>query len=92
MNQTIHKFPLPVEGEFSIEMPKFAHILCVQTQRGTPCIWATVDTSQPMETRIFRIFGTGHPLDENHNSSHYIGTFQLAERYFVGHLFEPERR
>ncbi len=92
MNMTIHKFPLPAGSKVSIEMPQFAHILCVQTQGGIPCVWAVVDTDQPMETRTLRIFGTGHPLDEGHNSSHYIGTFQLAEGSFVGHLFEPERR
>ena len=84
----IFKYHFEVEGEVSIPMPKGAHILTVQVQHNTPCIWAIVDPEQPIESRTFRIFGTGHEMDINITRSHYIGTFQLLDGSFIGHLFE----
>lgn len=88
MINKIYKYQLEVKDYFSIVMPKGASILTVQVQQGIPCIWAIVDPEQIlMETRNFRIFGTGHPILVSAKNS-YIGTFQLQNGGFVGHLFE----
>ena len=84
----IFKYHFAVEGGISIPMPKGAHILTVQVQHNTPCIWAIVDEGQPSESRNFRIFGTGHEMDIDLPLSNYIGTFQLLGGDFIGHLFE----
>lgn len=84
----IYKYDFEVEGEFNILMPKGAHILTVQVQRDTPCIWAIVDPAQPIEPRTFRILGTGHEMDMDIPHSHYIGTFQLFDGSYIGHMFE----
>lgn len=87
----IWKFPVPVEGEFSIEMPSFAHVLCVQTQKGEPHLWAHVDPSRATEQRRFRIFGTGQPITEEAGYGlSYIGTFQMENSDLVFHLYELE--
>ena len=88
MSKTIYKYPLPMTEDPTIEMPRGSRVLTVQVQGSTPCIWAIVDPNQPLEIRRFRVFGTGHPIDENINSITYIGTFQLLGGGFIGHLFE----
>ncbi len=84
----IYKYTFEVMTYIEIKMPKGAHVLTVQTQKGIPCLWAIVEPGREEETRYFRCFGTGHPLDIDIASSKYIGTFQLDGGAFIGHLFE----
>lgn len=85
----IFKFPLQVSDLQKISMPKDSSLLTVQVQKGTPCLWALVDTDKETEERFIRIIGTGHPVPEN--ILRYIGTFQVLEGSFIGHVFEVER-
>lgn len=83
--QTIWKFTFEVEDRISIEAPKGAQILDVQTQYDCPCLWMLVDPLAAKEERHFRIYGTGNPIRE-FDERRYIGTFQQGA--FVWHLFE----
>ena len=85
---TIFKYEVPLSGVVEIQMRKNAHVLTVQTQGATPYIWAIVDPEAEMEIRKFYLYGTGHPIDIAFPHQRYIGTFQLAEGRFIGHLFE----
>ena len=88
--KTIWKFPILISSRVNISIPKNAELLSVQTQRNIPCIWALVDPTEPLETREFEIFGTGHPIkcDNIYISRNFIGTFQVNEDSLVFHLFE----
>ena len=88
MNEVIYKYPLPVEDLPTVEMPTGAQVLCVQVQEDKPFLWAIVDPGQPLERRWFRLCGTGQLLGINLPTSRYIGTFQLQEGTFIGHVFE----
>lgn len=88
MTMTIYKYPLPLDDRSHIQMPRGAHVLCVQVQRDIPYLWAIVDPDQPLDAKLFRLCGTGHPLEITSPESRYIGTFQLAEGSFIGHVFE----
>ena len=91
MNQSIFKYVLENTDRQKIIMPQNARILCVQPQNGKPCIWAIVKAFQPNEEREFEIYGTGNPFYENAHygkETTYIGTYQLSDIGFVGHLFE----
>lgn len=83
LGASIWKFPFKVTDHLEIPMPVGAHVLHVECQNGTPCMWAIVDINQPLVKQQFRIFGTGHPINENLGI--YIGTFQ--QRAFVWHVF-----
>ena len=83
--KTIHKYPAFILDEFRLQLPRDAQILTVQMQHGDPYIWAKVDPSASKETRNFRLYGTGHPMDED---GQYVGTFQTKDGKFVFHLFE----
>ena len=82
----VYKYPFPVDDYVKIEMPRGALVLSVQVQDGAPTMWALVHPDSPKETRHFRVYGTGHEIDVN--GLVYVGTFQLHEGRFVGHLFE----
>lgn len=94
MKQSIWKFTLEVEDYQKILMPKGARILSVQTQNNKPCIWAICNTeTDEKEEHEFEIYGTGNPFYEGHHFGkgfRFIGTFQLMNGAFVGHLFELE--
>ena len=86
--QTIWKYEIPIADEFTLMLKKGGRILCVQVQRGIPCIWVIVDTEAEEEARCFMLRGTGHELAASSGTYYYIGTFQLGNGDFVGHLFE----
>ncbi len=87
--RTIYKYPVSVDDEFTVEMHRDAEILCVQTQRGVPQMWAVVYTERPLETRTFRLVGTGHPFDRPIGKAElYRGTFKVMDDALVFHLFE----
>lgn len=90
MDMEIFKYKLEVDTT-GIAMPIGADILALQVQYGEPCIWALVDPNAPTEQRIFKVFGTGHEVPVDSESLNYIGTFQLLEGQFVGHVFELVR-
>lgn len=73
-------------------MPKGAQILSVGTQRNAPVMWALCNTEAEMVGRKIEIFGTGNPVPDNVDAEHnhkFLGSFQLYEGGFVGHVFEP---
>ena len=80
------KYPIPTYDHFGIELTVGAEILTVQEQLGDAFMWALVDLDAKLEMRRFRFAGTGHTIEENNLK--YIGTFQLQNGAFVGHLFE----
>jgi len=92
---TIWKFPVTMkdEDDIEIEMPTGAYILTVQSQGdpvfAVPFVWARVDPEAPKEKRLFRVFGTGYPIEEP--GLFYIGTFQMRAGALVFHLFEKPR-
>jgi len=91
--KVIWKYELMVADEQGVEMPKGATILTLQVQRGKPCLWVLVSPDAEKEIRTFETFGTGH-LYSDHiwEGLKYIGSYQLSDGNFVGHVFERERK
>jgi hypothetical protein len=83
---TIWKFPFQVGDEFSILMPRGAHLLSVAMQGDQPCVWALVNSEAPKVPVRFRLYGTGHPVD-GRDISRFVGTFQMHGGGLVFHLF-----
>ncbi len=84
--RSIWKYELSVTDVQVIQMPEGAELLCVQNQRGVPCVWALVETSRPKIMREIHIFGTGRPCDSFKEG--YVGTFQLRNGDLVFHVFD----
>jgi hypothetical protein len=84
---TIWKFPIEIGGLVTITMPRRAEVLSVGVEKPDQVvIWAMVDPAAERTTRTFHVRGTGHDLTGG--EGRFIGTFQLPEHAFVGHLFE----
>ena len=82
--KTIWKFPFKLDDIIEIQMPEDAVVLHAGVQGKTLCLWAMVDTEDPLVATQFRVFRTGHqiPLKEG---MRYAGTvFQDA---FAWHIF-----
>ncbi len=82
--KTIYKYEIPIDDEIVLRLPVGFEILDIQTQRGTPQMWALVDTTAPTEERHFWLRGTGHDCEGLFN---HLGTFQISGGNLVFHLF-----
>lgn len=82
--KTIYKYEIKPEITF-IDMHSNAKILTVQNQNKVPQLWVLLDTEDPLETRVFHTFGTGHVIPDDINLV-YIATWQLD--WMVFHTFE----
>jgi len=82
----IYKYPIPITDEFTLELPEGALILTFQTQHNKPYIWALISPDAELETAGFRLFETGHPV-EDADTLEYIGTTQTEGGDLVWHLF-----
>ena len=68
-------------------MPAEAKLLSVGLQKGKVCLWALVDPSKPIETKMIEIVGTGNPMPNDGLVRKFIGT--VVADPFVWHVFEP---
>lgn len=84
---TIWKFPIEVADSQELSMPVGAEILCIQVQHERPTIWAQTSGSScsGLESKTIRTFATGQLFDA---PGPYVGTYQLGNGQFVGHVFE----
>ena len=83
---TIHKYRLEIANQQRVTMRKGAKVLCVHNNPSGPCIWALVDTDEPMEKRTFFILETGKPCVWNADT--YVGTFDMLGGRIVYHVFD----
>jgi len=85
----VFKYPVPIEDEFCLALPKGAKILSFQVQYHEPQIWALVNPEEPAVDRKFRLAGTGHPINRPYwHRLDYVGTCLLESDRLVLHLFE----
>jgi hypothetical protein len=78
------RFTMPVDDDshgFRMRATP-AHVVAVTPDRIE--FWAETDTEDPGPVRVFRVFGTGHPLPTNVK---YVGTCQRIAG-LVWHLYE----
>jgi hypothetical protein len=85
MTATIWKFPIPIDDEFEISMPRDAELLFVDSQNNAGQIWARVVPEREREPRRFYLRATGYPVDLD---SRHVGSFIIHGGALVFHLFE----
>lgn len=93
MSLTIYKYEIKTADRITINMPRKAQILHIESQGGIiACMWALVNPKNEYEKRTFYIYGTGHQIAKcDERDLKYLGTYQLFNGTFVGHLFEKIR-
>lgn len=83
----IFKYKIELTDHPSIDMPINAKILHLDDQYGDLFLWAEIDEEETVVPTSFRIYGTGHLLDEGHSSYTFIGTV-LDRRGLVWHIYK----
>lgn len=89
----IFKYPVTIGTPFSLMMPLWAKPICVQIDQktGQPAMWVHVNEMNKLSLREFRVYGTGLEMYQPKDADlKYVGTFQMDEGQFVGHLYEVE--
>lgn len=86
MSKSVWKYEIIPSDVIRIEMPVDAKVLFVAVQYDRPCLWAEVDVDAPIETREFRVYGTGHRLPDD--PGRYLGTFIMNQGTLVFHVYE----
>lgn len=72
-----------------IQMPKNAKILHVADQRNQLCLWAEVDTEQPLEERSFFVAATGQDISFSKSAPRqHLGTVLMFHGELVLHVYE----
>ena len=91
MVKEIWKYPLLAATPIILAMPEGAVMLTVQTQRGTPCLWALVDPQAQKVDYTFHIIATGEPFNAVWDTEmSYVGSFQTKNETYVWHLFREQ--
>ncbi len=96
MRRVIHKVEISMADEFYVEMPQNAQPLHIAEQpdplRSNPtpkvCLWYSFHPNdyQNIHRHLFKLATTGNEFNIE-NDATYVGTFQLFDGEFVGHLF-----
>lgn len=92
--RTIYKYPLETTDLQSIKIPRLlgakdfrGQFLCIDIQNDFPCLWCLIDTSEQEREVFFRVVGTGNSMPETLDKNDYLGTYQLFNGAFIGHVF-----
>jgi hypothetical protein len=92
---TIWRYSLRICDAQVVDIPTGGKVLCVAHRQGTRDdidMWVLVDDGPPAtEARVFRVFGTGHPVEADGELVH-LGTCQVLDGAAVFHVFEELQR
>lgn len=89
MSRAIYKYKVAPVSHSVVRVPIGAELLHVRVQHNALYIWALVEPDQKeMESKIFRIVGTGKPIEEPRELLHYWGTFFIDNGGITYHVFE----
>jgi len=84
--KTIWKFPLSIDDEQKLMIPKPAIIRKAAIQDNQLCLWVEVDTLQAPEEKTIYIYGTGQSGLRDWHDQKFIDTV-IAPPY-VWHVYE----
>ena len=90
---TVYKYTVfPSQEAVEVEMPEDAMILSFGVDGlNRPCIWALVNTENPIEKREFFCVGTGWNLDEIFAGEPVVYAGSVTDAMgMVWHLFDTE--
>lgn len=83
----IYKYELPVNGTSLIALNDITQVLDIQLQRGTPVLWARVNTEGNPVTKQIIAVNTGEDISAYTNAdTKYLGTIQITPDY-VKHYY-----
>jgi hypothetical protein len=85
--RTIYKYQISARPHVQLlATPKDWEPLSVQAQGNCICIWAMIDTDEPMVDQRVYVVATGEELDVP-AAAKYLGTAQFLDGGLVWHVF-----
>lgn len=88
--RSIYKYQIPIQEDFTMELPKDAEIIRVACENGMFWMWALVDKNAPVEERFFKGFKTGSEIPEANLK--YLGFCELyLQQNLAVYIFEDLR-
>lgn len=78
---------MPVGAQQVRFAPQYSGPLEEGPRPGIPTLWALVDPAAELETRTFRVFGTGHAIPDQ---ARHVGSYDADP--FVWHVFDVTPR
>ncbi len=86
--RTVHKFSLNL-GETVIDLPLSAKPIYVGEQFGELQLWVETTPGKPTFPRSFRIFSTGHPIDDLEDLQiTHVGSAIMQGGTFLAHVYQ----
>jgi hypothetical protein len=88
--KTIWKYQLAlVDGRQARSAPWPFRVIHFAMQRGSPCIWAHVESDHPQQvSRDFYVLGTGHEVPDEAQYYHGTAMHHALQADYVWHLYE----
>lgn len=85
----VHKQEIPLTENFELHLPYTYSIIHIEAQRDKPFMWYAFNEEYKDDTRArkFKLLVTEVAEDMGSRWTH-VGTFQLGNGNFVGHVFE----
>jgi hypothetical protein len=84
--KTVFKYPLTITDLQLFNLPAGATFLHAGPDPyGDICLWAAVDTNEPIEPVKIRVVGTGNAMPDSEQLE-FIGT--VLDRMYVWHVFK----
>ena len=84
--QTIWKFPIRLDVNLTVDMPKGSLVLSAGVQDGSIMVWALVQDDAEQIRRRFAVYGTGHPMLPKDAALLFVGTVFMGS--YVWHVFD----
>lgn len=84
----IWKYTLRLQDKDELQVPAGSVILSVGNPKENLWVWILVNPNETeKETKKFRIYGTGHPVDES-ILGRFLGTVSFMDGNLIFHVFE----
>ena len=90
-HEIIGKFTIPFKEQFTVDLPKGAEIVRVESVDGIPSLWAVIDLNeQETETRYFEVYKTGGKMSQNKRIKHVGNIAIFVQMELMLYVFEVE--
>jgi len=87
MNTVIYKYALATTEQQDLHLPVGSYLLDIQVQYNHPVMWIVADPNAELEPVVITTIVTGMIQDQEIVFGDYLGTYQLHDGKFVGHVF-----
>jgi len=88
--RVIYKYTIEIGSEsLTLRLSEGSKFLSAFAQHSIICLWFEQETTNDIQERYFKIYGTGHEMESESDHIHnYLTTFPMANGALIWHLYE----